>query len=57
MQAGGSIDIHALAPFVQTVPNGMSILARDGASRGELEAVAQVPMLGWDARTQNVDDA
>jgi AcrR family transcriptional regulator len=46
-----SLDIHALARFVQTVQNGMSILARDGASRVELEAVAQVAMLGWDART------
>lgn len=45
-----SVDIHALARFVQTIQNGMSILARDGASRAELEAVAQVAMLGWDAR-------
>lgn len=45
-----SVDVHALARFVQTVQNGMSILGRDGASRGELEAVAQVAMLGWDAR-------
>jgi hypothetical protein len=29
----------------------MSILARDGASRAELEAVAELAMLGWDART------
>jgi AcrR family transcriptional regulator len=47
-----SVEVHALARFVQTVQNGMSILARDGASRDELEAVAQVAMLGWDARTQ-----
>ncbi|MDX3928322.1 MAG: TetR/AcrR family transcriptional regulator [Shinella sp.] len=46
-----STDVHALARFVQTVQNGMSILARDEASRSELEAVAQVAMLGWDART------
>lgn len=46
-----STDIHALARFVQTVQNGMSILARDDASRTELEGVAQVAMLGWDART------
>jgi hypothetical protein len=46
-----SVDVHALARFVQTVQNGMSILARDGASRAELEAVAQVAMQGWDART------
>jgi len=52
-----SVDVHALARFVQTVQNGMSILARDGASRAELEAVAQVAMLGWDARTSDRDGA
>jgi hypothetical protein len=46
-----STDVGALARFVQTVQNGMSILARDEASRTELEAVAEVAMLGWDART------
>jgi hypothetical protein len=30
----------------QTVQKGLSILARDGASRTELEAVAQVALLG-----------
>jgi AcrR family transcriptional regulator len=49
-EIAASTDIHALARFVQTVQNGMSILARDGASRGELEAVAELAMLGWDAR-------
>jgi AcrR family transcriptional regulator len=44
-------DIHALARFIQTLQNGMSILARDGADRAELEAVADLAMLGWDART------
>lgn len=44
-----SSDVHALARFVQTVQSGMSILARDGASRAELETVAEVSMLGWDA--------
>lgn len=46
-----STDIHALSRFVQTVQSGMSLLARDGASREELEDVARVAMLGWDART------
>jgi hypothetical protein len=45
--AAGS-DIHALARFVQTVQNGMSILARDGASRAELEAVAEIAMTRWE---------
>ncbi len=43
-------DIDALARFVQTVQFGMSILARDGAGRAELESVAEVALLGWDSR-------
>lgn len=45
-----STDLKALARFVQTLQNGMSILARDGAGRTELEAVADIAMAGWDAR-------
>ncbi|TGE01082.1 TetR/AcrR family transcriptional regulator [Methylobacterium nonmethylotrophicum] len=45
-----SVDIAALARFVMTVQNGMSLQARDGASRAELEAVAAHAMLVWDAR-------
>ncbi|MCJ2129432.1 TetR/AcrR family transcriptional regulator [Methylobacterium sp. E-045] len=45
-----STDVHALARFVQTVQSGMSILARDGASRADLEAVAQLAMLRWGDR-------
>ncbi len=45
-----SVDVHALARFVQTVVSGISILARDGASCAELEAVARLAMEGWDAR-------
>lgn len=44
-----SADVHALARFVQTVQAGMSILARDGATREELEAVAGKAMRAWDA--------
>lgn len=50
-----STNVHALARFVQTVQSGMSILARDGATRGELEAVAELAMLGWDARIADAD--
>lgn len=49
-EIGNSVDIHALARFVQTVQSGMAILARDGADAGELEAVAETAMMGWDAR-------
>lgn len=45
-----STDLHALARFAQTVQAGMSILARDGASTAELKEVAELAMLGWDAR-------
>jgi AcrR family transcriptional regulator len=45
-----AVDTHALARFVQGVQSGMSILARDGASRAELQDMAEVAMLGWDAR-------
>jgi hypothetical protein len=53
-----STNVRALSRFVQTVQNGMSILARDGASREELDAVADIAMAGWDARIAKsmVDD-
>jgi AcrR family transcriptional regulator len=53
-EVAASADHHALARFVQAVQAGMSILARDGASRSELEAMAEVAMAGWDARTRDV---
>ena len=40
-------DIPGLARLVVAVQNGMSILARDGASRGELEAAARHAMRAW----------
>jgi AcrR family transcriptional regulator len=50
-----STDLHALGRFVQTVQAGMSILARDGASRSELEDIAEVAMCGWDAQARPLD--
>lgn len=44
-----SADIHAVARFYQAVQAGMSILARDGASRAELEAVARHALAHWGA--------
>jgi AcrR family transcriptional regulator len=44
------VDTHRLARFVQTVQNGMSLIARDGAELGELIAVVDTAMLGWDAQ-------
>jgi AcrR family transcriptional regulator len=48
-ELAASADLHALARFVQTVQSGMSILARDGAGRADLEAVAEVAMRSWPA--------
>jgi AcrR family transcriptional regulator len=45
-----AVDLRGLARFVMAVQGGMSILARDGASRADLEAVARFTMLGWAAR-------
>lgn len=42
-------DITALAEYFSTVLHGMSIQARDGASRASLLAVAEAAMAGWDA--------
>ncbi|HEV2511163.1 TetR/AcrR family transcriptional regulator [Bosea sp. (in: a-proteobacteria)] len=42
-----SCDPPAIAAFYATVQQGMSIRARDGASRVELEAVAQGAMAAW----------
>lgn len=50
-ELSASLDLHALARFIQTVQSGMSILARDGAGQDELEASAEIAMLGWRART------
>lgn len=50
-EVSASVDSHALARFIQTVQNGMSILARDEADYAELEAVAHMAIMVWDART------
>ena len=43
-----SVDVAGLARFVQNTQSGMSILARDGTGREDLELVARIAMLGWD---------
>jgi AcrR family transcriptional regulator len=40
--------IESAAAFYLSVQSGMSVLARDGADRPTLEAVARGAMLGWD---------
>jgi AcrR family transcriptional regulator len=43
-----STDASTLADFAITVLHGLSIQARDGASRQALDAVVDVAMLAWD---------
>lgn len=43
-----SVDVPALARFIQNAQSGMSILARDGASQSDLQDVAVIAMIGWD---------
>ncbi len=52
-ELGSDNDIEQLARFIQTVQFGMSILARDGAAFEELAGVAEMALMGWDARVQH----
>jgi AcrR family transcriptional regulator len=45
-------DLTAIATFYVTTQQGMSIQARDGASRQTLEAVAQAAMAAWEPLTR-----
>ena len=45
-----TLDVHSLARFVQAVQSGMAVLSKDGATRIDLEAVAEAAMLACDAR-------
>src|SRR6185437_4505799 len=47
-----SADLGAIARYYVTVQQGMSIQARDGASRRELEAVAQAALASWPSLTE-----
>lgn len=42
-------NLDAIARYYVTVQQGMSIQARDGASRRDLEAVAQAALTAWPA--------
>lgn len=45
-------DVDALAAYYDTVLQGLSIQARDGASRATMEAVIDCAMAAWDAAGQ-----
>ncbi|WP_448632259.1 MULTISPECIES: TetR/AcrR family transcriptional regulator [Pseudomonas fluorescens group] len=47
-----AVDPSKLARFIQTVQSGMSIRARDGTTKKELDAVAEIAMMGWDGFVQ-----
>jgi hypothetical protein len=42
-------DVEALADFLAACFRGMSVLARDGASREQLKAIGRTAMLAWPA--------
>jgi AcrR family transcriptional regulator len=48
-----SVSIEYLARYLQTVQSGMAIRARDGATREELQSVAQMAMASWDSIVQH----
>jgi AcrR family transcriptional regulator len=50
-EIAAATDVSALARYVQTVQNGMSLMARDGATQTELQAVARLAMASWDGTT------
>ncbi|QEL26812.1 TetR/AcrR family transcriptional regulator [Bosea sp. F3-2] len=47
-----SLDLQAIASYYVTVQQGMSIQARDGASRTMLEAIVHGAMAAWDSLTR-----
>jgi AcrR family transcriptional regulator len=52
-----TIEPHAIASYYVTVQQGMSIQARDGASRALLEAIVRGAMAAWDGLTQSQNAA
>jgi len=44
-----TLDAPALARFVVTLQNGMSLQARSGVRRAELEAAVRLALTGWEA--------
>jgi len=56
--AASEATLDAIARYYTTVVQGLSVQARDGASRTELEAVVTCAMAAWDVLTsENREDA
>ena len=57
-QAEGDVpagtDVRAVAAYVVTVQQGMSIQARDGATRATLEGIVRAVMAGWDGLMESL---
>jgi AcrR family transcriptional regulator len=49
-------DTEMIASFYVTVQQGISLRARDGATRAELEAIAQAAMVAWSGLVLEPDD-
>ena len=49
--AARGVDLDAIARYFATIVQGMSVQARDGATRTELEAVISCAMGAWDVLT------
>jgi hypothetical protein len=50
-------DVKAIARYYVTVQQGMSIQARDGASRQTLEAIARAALAAWGPLTRGAAKA
>lgn len=57
-QAEGDVpagtDVRAVATYLATVQQGMSIQARDGATRATLEGIVRATMAGWDGLMESL---
>ena len=57
-QAEGDVpvgaDVRAIATYLVTVQQGMSIQARDGANLAVLEGIARATMAGWNALVESI---
>jgi AcrR family transcriptional regulator len=51
-EIGAGADVRAIAQFYSTVQQGMSLQARDGASRRALQQIADCAMAAWENLTK-----
>lgn len=51
-EIAAGVDVKAVAEYYVTVQQGMSIQARDGASRQTLESIARAALAAWESLTR-----